>query len=66
MLWKGCMIFKLEGEDADDVMKLKGVKVFEPMKGKKMGGWYQVPFEHAKHWKKLAVKSVDIVKKIKK
>jgi hypothetical protein len=66
MYWKGDMVFKLEEKDAEEVMKLKGVKIFEPAKGKKMGGWYQVPETHSKLWKKLAVKAVNVVKKIKK
>jgi hypothetical protein len=66
MLWKEMMVFKLTGDAEKEAMKLKGVHVFEPMKGRKMTGWYCIPVEHSKHWKKFALESVKIVKKIKK
>ena len=66
MMWKEMMVFKLTGAAEKEALALKGVHVFEPMKGRKMTGWYAVLFEHSKHWKKFALASVDVVKKIKK
>lgn len=66
MFWKDDMIFKLNGGKEEEALKLKGTKVFEPAKGRKMGGWYHVPAAHSKHWKKLAVEAVKIVRKIEK
>jgi len=58
------MLFKLEGKAADDAMKLKGAKVFEPVEGRRMNGWIQLSTEHAARWKSLAKKSMDFVKTI--
>jgi hypothetical protein len=66
MFWKGDMVFKLEEETAQQAMMLKGVKVFEPAAGKKMGGWYQVPFIHAYKWKEFAKAAVKTAMKVKK
>ena len=66
MYWKKTMVFKLNDGKEEAALKLKGVKIFEPSKGHKMGGWYQVPGSHSKHWKKFALESVEIVKKIMK
>ena len=40
------MIFKLEGEDHARALSLKGAHLFEPMAGRPMKAWIQVPPEH--------------------
>jgi hypothetical protein len=66
-----CMIFKL-GSAEEDVLKLKGAKVFDPMGGRPMNGWIQLSYEHAGKWSEFAgialdhVKSIEVVKKTKK
>ena len=40
------MIFKLEGEDHARALRLKGAHLFEPMAGRPMKAWIQVPPEH--------------------
>ena len=65
MFWKDEMVFKLDAEKANDILKLKGTHVFEPAKGRQMKGWYQVPGVHSGKWKELAHVSMALVKKIK-
>jgi hypothetical protein len=72
MFWRGDMIVKLSAEPAADAMKLKGVKIFEPMDGRPMGGWLHLPAVHAEHWKDYAaiamneVSKIDVSKKLKR
>ena len=40
------MIFKLEGEDHARALSLEGAHLFEPMAGRAMKAWVQVPPEH--------------------
>jgi hypothetical protein len=66
MFYKDDMIFKLEGPAEENAMKLKGAKIFDPMGGRPMKGWVQLPFTHSKKWPDIAKQSMDYVKKIKK
>ena len=47
------MTFKL-GPQQEEVLKLDGVKVFEPMAGRPMNGWIEVPELQSDHWMELA------------
>ena len=40
------MIFKLQGEDLARALSLEGAHLFEPMAGRAMKAWVQVPPEH--------------------
>ena len=40
------MIFKLQGEDHVRALSLEGAHLFEPMAGRAMKAWVQVPPEH--------------------
>jgi hypothetical protein len=40
------MIFKLQGEDHARALSLKGAHLFEPMAGRPMKAWVEVPPEH--------------------
>jgi hypothetical protein len=66
MFWKEHMVFKLEGIQLEKALALEGAKLFDPMGGRPMGGWAQVPFKHAKKWPQLAKESADYVRKLKK
>ena len=66
MFWKDEMVFKLDSEKEKEILKLKGAHIFEPAKGRTMGGWIQVPAAHSSKWKELAETSMALVKKIKK
>jgi len=65
MIWKNNLVVKLKGEFLKEAMSLDGAKQFEPMKGKPMKEWIQIPFDHEEKWKKFMLISVDAVKALK-
>jgi hypothetical protein len=66
MFWKESLVVKLQGDLLEEAKSLDGVKPFEPMEGRPMKEWMQVPYEHRSKWKKYAVAATAEVKKIKK
>ena len=66
MLWKDCIVVKLAKNDLKEALSLDGACPFEPMKGKQMKEWAQIPFDYKDQWKHFATLSMNIVKKIKK
>ena len=48
------MIFKLAGEYHERALGLKGAHLFEPMAGRPMKAWVQVPPEHESQYGDLA------------
>ena len=48
------MIFKLSGQAHKDALALSGAHLFEPMAGRPMKEWVEVPAEHAPQWPGLA------------
>jgi len=48
------MIFKLAGEDHEPALGLKSAHPFEPMAGRPMKAWVQVPPEHESEYAVLA------------
>jgi hypothetical protein len=48
------MIFKLAGEDHKRALDLRGAQLFEPMAGRPMKAWVQVPPEHESRYGELA------------
>jgi hypothetical protein len=71
MFWREDMIFKLDGDNLEKALSLKDAKLFDPMGGRPMNGWVQVPNAHSAKWKKYAeiamenVKKIEVVKKVK-
>ena len=61
MFWKECIIVKLEAKDVGTAIKLKGAKHFDPMGGRPMKEWVQIPFAHSKEWKPLARKAMKYI-----
>jgi hypothetical protein len=61
MMWKDDIVVKLPKTEMEKIQKLKGVKLFEPMEGRPMKEWLQVPFSHSSEWKGLIKKSADFV-----
>ena len=45
-LYGNDMIFKLQGDDHTRALELTGAHLFEPMAGRPMKAWVQVPPEH--------------------
>lgn len=62
MFWKDCMVVKLQGQAFKDAMELDGSQLFEPMEGRPMKEWVQIPFSYKNKWKKFVVISVEYVK----
>ena len=62
-LYKTAMMFKLTGADHAKALKLKGAKLFDPMDGRPMKEWVQVPAAHSKLWLKFAESALKYVKK---
>ncbi len=48
------MVFKLSGEALERALALEGAEPFDPMGGRPMKAWVQVPPEHAELWPDLA------------
>jgi hypothetical protein len=48
------MIFKLQGEAHSEALSLEGAHLFEPMAGRPMKAWIQVPPEHESQYGDLA------------
>lgn len=51
------MVFKLEGEPHAAALALEGSHLFEPMAGRPMKNWVQVPPSHETQWADLARKA---------
>ena len=51
------MVFKLEGESHASALLLEGSRLFEPMAGRPMKAWVQVPPSHETQWADLARKA---------
>lgn len=64
MFWKDDMISKLDEEYEKEALALKGAKLFDPMGGRPMNGWVQLPYAHAAKWKKYATYAMEKVRKI--
>lgn len=62
MFWKDHLVVKLNGDLSQEALSLKGAQLFEPMEGKPMNGWVQIPFEHKDKWKNFALASADNVR----
>lgn len=62
-LFKDAMVFKLKGVHHAAALALSGAKLFDPMGGRPMKEWVQVPKQHASAWVKLAERARDYVSK---
>jgi hypothetical protein len=71
MFWRDDMIFKLDGDHLKKALALADAKLFDPMGGRPMNGWVQIPNIHSAKWKKYAetamenVKKIEVLKKVK-
>lgn len=48
------MVFKLTGTAQTEALQLEGTQVFDPMNGRPMNGWIEIPYQHADKWPQLA------------
>jgi hypothetical protein len=51
------MVFKLRGDAHATALALDGAHVFEPMAGRPMSAWVQVPPTHETQWAEIARKA---------
>ena len=54
MFWKDNIVVKLTGNALDEAAALSGAKLFEPMEGRPMKDWVQIPFSYKDQWKAFA------------
>ncbi len=66
MLWKDDLVVKLSENQLGKALSLEGTRFFEPMEGKLMKEWVQIPFTHKARWKEFALISIQSVSKIVK
>ncbi|HJT57877.1 MAG TPA: hypothetical protein VJ761_15350 [Ktedonobacteraceae bacterium] len=52
--YQGAMVFKLTGPQHGEALQLSGAHLFDPMGGRPMKEWVEVPAEHASRWVELA------------
>jgi len=60
------MIFKLTGESHKRALAEPGAKLFEPMKGRPMKEWVEVPHSSAKRWHSFAESAREYCATLKK
>ena len=60
-LYEDAMVFKLTGEPHKKALAERGAKLFEPMAGRPMKEWVQVPMASAKQWKVYAEQAMKYV-----
>lgn len=63
MLWHDEIVVKLDETDVINTLKIRGAKLFDPMDGRPMKEWVQLPFEHSSKWEKLVQLSYNYVDK---
>jgi len=66
MFWKDNIVVKLTGEAYNEAMSLDGAQLFDPMDGRPMKEWVQIPFSYKAKWKGLAIQSAEGVKILEK
>jgi TfoX/Sxy family transcriptional regulator of competence genes len=62
MVWRDHLVVKLNENSRNEALNLSGAKVFEPMEGRPMKEWVQIPFLHKDRWKEYALLSIKLVK----
>ena len=65
MVYNDNLVFKLEGDTLKEALSLDGAQLFDPMGGRPMGGWAQVPIKYADKWPDYAEKAMEYVKALK-
>jgi hypothetical protein len=62
--FKDDMIFKLRGNALTEALELTGAKSFDPMGGRPMKEWVQVPYIHAERWIELARQALTLQREV--
>ncbi|MEP6512228.1 MAG: hypothetical protein ABJA79_00030 [Parafilimonas sp.] len=66
MFWKDTIVVKIQSDNLSKTKNLDGSQLFEPMEGRPMKEWVQIPYKHKSKWKEFAQLSFEGVKKFKK
>jgi hypothetical protein len=66
MFWKDNLVVKLQGEALRVALSLAGTKLFEPIEGKPMKDWVQIPFDYKAQWKMYTEISALMVEVLEK
>lgn len=66
MIWRDQLVVKLNAKTLNEALKLRGAKIFEPMEGRPMKEWVQIPFIHKDRWKEYTLLSIKSVKDLPK
>lgn len=66
MFWKDNIVVKLSGDEYNEARSLDGTVLFEPMEGRPMKEWVQIPFHYKDRWKHFARVSADSVRNLPK
>jgi hypothetical protein len=66
MFWKENIVVKLSKDFLKEALSLEGAKLFEPMAGKPMKEWVQIPFAHKDQWEKFTKISVASIQTLEK
>lgn len=59
-LFEDCLVVKLRGQALDGALALEGAARFDPMGGRPMREWVQVPFSQRGHWPGLAEQALAL------
>lgn len=62
MFWKDNIVVKLQGEFYAEAMSLDGSCLFEPMEGRPMKEWVQIPYDYKDSWERFALISAETAK----
>ena len=57
----GAMVFKLGGDAHAKALAIPGAHLFEPMPGRPMKEWVEVPVDQASQWERLARAALEYV-----
>lgn len=60
-LYQETMVFKLGGAAHTKALALPGARLFDPMHGRPMKAWVEVPAAHASRWLELAQQALAFV-----
>jgi len=66
MFWKDNLVVRLSGKAREEALSLDGAALFDPMGGRPMKEWVQIPFEYKSDWKRYAQLSSKFVALLEK
>jgi len=64
MFWHDFLVVKLSGKARDEALSLDGTRFFDPMDGRPMKEWIQIPFAYQHQWKEFALSAAVYVRQI--